>query len=226
MKSSLLTGLMFMVMCLGLVTVASADRDDSYDHSDNGELDTVQVKYLWLLNGIRNTYDCEIPPTDQGTTIASCHDHEIIDLKTGEILGMATDATADLSQEGSAFVATGTTTFRLPQGTLIIRNRGVIQPMAPGGGSPTLDRSPVTHIAGIFPNDPEENNVIGGTGLFKKAKGNFALLGALDLTNAAGGQSKFHCVYFIDLKLDAQVVKRFKKDKKRFSDIDHLLDTY
>lgn len=226
MKSFLLIRSMFVVTCLGLVTVAWADDYDNPGRSHTGQFDTVDVKYLWLLNGIRNTYDCDIPPTDQGTTIATCHDHEIIDLKTGQILGMATDATADVSQVGSALVATGTTTFRLPQGTLIIRNSGVIQPMAPGGGSPTLDRSPVTHIAGIFPNDPDENNVVDGTGLFKNATGNFALLGALDLTNAAAGRSKFHCVYFMDLKLDAHVVKRFKKDKKRFRDIEHLLDTY
>ena len=214
--------LAFLVVSMCLVSTATAEHFNDPNITE----DTVNVRYLWLLNGIRNTYECEIPPTDQGTTVANCHDHEIIDLKSGEILGMATDATADATMEGTAIVATGTTTFRLPQGTLIIRNRGVIQPMTPGGGTPTYERSPVTHIAGIFPDDPDENNVIGGTGIFRNATGNFALLGALDLTNSASGQAKFHCVYFMDLKLDRRVVKRLKQNRGRFGNIDHLLDTY
>lgn len=215
--------LAFLMLFSSLATVALADDWDDDDVSNH---ETVSVRYLWLLNGIRNTYECEIPPTDMGTTIAGCHDHEIIDLKSNQILGVATDATADVSQVGDALIATGTTTFHLPQGMLMIRGRGAIQPMPAEAGTPELDRSPMTHIAGIFPNHADENNVIGGTGLFKNARGTFGLLGALDLTNSGENQAKFHCVYFIDLELSKKAVSQYKKNKKRHQSIQHLLNAY
>jgi hypothetical protein len=166
------------------------------------------VELLWLLNGIKNTYECEIPETDQGTTIATCHDHDIINLKTGQIIGTATDATADVVPADTGLVGTGTTFFHLPQGTLVIRGTGSIQPVL--HGTPTLDNHPVTHIAGIFPDAPQANNVLYGTGVFKNAEGSFSLLGALDLTHAAQGQSAFHCVYFMDIKVDRKHARRWR----------------
>lgn len=166
------------------------------------------LNLLWLLDGIKNTYECEIPATDQGTTKATCHDHDIINLKTGRIIGTATDATADVVQVDTGLVGTGTTFFYLPQGTLVIRGRGTIQPVL--YGTPTLDNHPVTHIAGIFPNERGANNVLNGMGVFKKAEGSFSLLGALDLTNSASGQSAFHCVFFMDIKVDRKHAKHWK----------------
>ena len=179
--------------------------------ADDQEKEYVKVQYLWLLDGLKDTYECEIPETDQGSTIANCHDHKIIDLNKNKIIGVATDATADVEVVGDGLVATGTTFFNLPEGNLVIRGRGTIQPML--DGEPVLNRAPVTHIAGIFP-DEGENMVIDGTGIFRNATGTFGLLGALDLTDSANGQAQFNCVYFLNLLLEKDV-KKCKQKKKR-----------
>ena len=160
---------------------------------------TERLQMLLLLNGIKNTYECSIPATDRGTVIATCHDHDVIDLRTNRIIGTAVDATADVDAVDSGFVATGTTFFYLKNGSFVIRARGSIQPVLEG--APVLDGSPVTHIAGIFPQSGE-NHVLSGTGVFRRATGTFNLLGALDLTNSSKGQSAFNCIYTINLHLN------------------------
>ena len=194
-----------LLLLMAIMTITSVHSAFAQANDDD---EVINVQFLWLLDGIRNTYECGVPETDEGTTVATCHDHEIIDLRTNRIIGTATDATADVSAVDGGLVATGTTFFRLPQGNLTIRGRGTIQPMLEG--NPMLDNSPVTHIAGIFP-EPGANDVLGGTGAFEGAKGTFGLLGALDLTNAAQGQSKFHCVYLFNLQLKVSAIKRAKR---------------
>ena len=182
--------------------------------ADHKEKEYEYVQYLWLLDGLKNTYECDVPETEIGSTIANCHDHKVIDLKTNKIIGIATDATTDVETVGDGLVATGTTFFHLPEGNLVIRGRGTIQPMLEG--EPKLNGAPVTHIAGIFPEDGE-NNVIDGTGVFRNATGTFGLLGALDLTNAAEGQAQFNCVYFLNLRLEKNVDCKPKNKRNRRS---------
>lgn len=162
---------------------------------------------ILLLNGIRNSYQCQIPATELGTVTASCHDHEVIDLATNRIVGWATDATADVTPTENGLVGTGTTFFHLTHGDFVVRGTGSIQPVL--YGSPVQSGSPVTHIAGIFPNNGE-NNVLSelGTGRYQGAEGTFTLLGALDMTNAAQGQGAYHCMYFIYLERDGRPIGR------------------
>ena len=175
-----------------------ADNKRKYDpYQVNRQ--TERVEMLLLLNGIKNTYECSIPATDRGTVLATCHDHDVIDLRTNKIIGTAVDATADVDAVDSGFVATGTTSFYLKNGSFVIRARGSIQPILEG--APVLDGSPVTHIAGIFP-QAGDNHVLSGTGVYRHASGTFNLLGALDLTNSSVGQSAFHCIYTINLDLN------------------------
>lgn len=166
---------------------------------------TFRSTMMFLVNGIRDSYPCDIPMTDEGTTTATCHDHEVIDLKTNRIIGTATDATADVVEVDGGLVGTGTTTFRLDSGTFVVRGRGSIQPVL--HGSPTQSGWPVTNIAGIFPENGE-NNVLSehGTGRYRDAEGTFTLLGALDMTNSASGQGAYHCVYFIYLERDGRPI--------------------
>lgn len=187
-------------------TIAFANTAIAEDHQYRHD-DKKHVNLLWLINGTKNSYTCEIPPTDLGTTEATCHDHDIINLKTGQIIGTATDATADVVPANGGLVGTGTTFFHLPQGTLVVRGTGTIQPVL--HGNPQLDGHPVTHIAGIFP-EPNANNVLSGTGVFEGTEGTFVLLGALDLTNAAQGLASYHCLYDMDLKMDRNLAKRWK----------------
>lgn len=154
---------------------------------------------LLLLTGIRRSYECEVPVTDRGSTTASCHDHEVIDLKTNKIIGYATDATIDVDQVGDGLVGTGTTFFYLNEGTFVVRGRGSIQPVL--YGDPIHNGSPATHIAGIFPDNGDDNILTSeGSGKFEGATGTFSLLGALDLTDAASGISAYYCVYIIDME--------------------------
>jgi hypothetical protein len=152
---------------------------------------------LLLLDGRKNTYDCEIPATDRGTTTASCADHDVIDLRTRKVIGVAVNTAADVDQVGDGFVATGTTFFRLKNGTFTLRGRGTIQPVLEGK---VFNNAPVTHFAEIFP-DLDEPQVLGGTGKYKDASGTFALLGALDLSKLQQREEQFHLVYFIKFNL-------------------------
>lgn len=154
-------------------------------------------RFFWLLNGTQEIYECEIPPTDLGTTTASCHDHDIINLRNDRRVGVATDASADVEVSGDGLVATGTTFFSLPQGDLTLRGTGTIQSVLTG--APIIDGHPVTHIAGIFPN-AGDNMVLEGSGVFEGATGTFTLLGALDLSRP--GLNSFHCVFEIKLTVD------------------------
>jgi hypothetical protein len=169
-----------------------------------------RVTHLWLIGGTQDIFECEIPPTDRGTTKADCHKHNLIDLTTDRVIGTVLDATADVDADGEALIATGTTTFTIAdQGTLTIRGRGTIQPVKFGTpqfkwtsrGLPDQPVTPITHIAGIFPNDPRENMVLSGTGIYEGAQGRFALFGALDLSQSEQGQATFNCIYKIDLKI-------------------------
>ena len=193
------------------LTIAFANTAIAGDHRYQHD-DKKHVNLLWLINGTKNSYTCEIPPTDLGTTEATCHDHDIINLKTGRIIGTATDATADVMPTSEGLVGTGTTFFHLPQGSLVVRGTGTIQPVL--HGNPQLDGHPVTHIAGIFP-EPHDNNVLNGTGVFEGTEGTFVLLGALDLTNAAQGQGSYHCLYDMDLKMDRKLAKHWKVGKPK-----------
>ena len=156
---------------------------------------------LLLLGGIRRSYECEVPATDRGTTKASCHDHEVIDMKTNKIIGHAVDATTDMETVDGGLVGTGTTFFYLKDGSFVVRGRGTIQPVL--HGDPIHSGSQVTHIAGIFPDNGEDNIMTSeGTGKYEDATGTFSLLGALDLSNAGEGIASYYCVYVIDMEYD------------------------
>lgn len=171
-----------------------------------------EVSLLWYIGGTHPYFDCEVPATELGSTEASCHQHELLDLKRDRVIGTAVDATTDLFPAGDdALYATGTTTFQVTAGrfagsTLQVRGTGTIQPMVVGDPSfewksraLASQNTPISHIAGIYP-EPGENMVLKGTGVFKGATGTFALFGGLDIASdpAAG---TFNCIYKIDLKI-------------------------
>lgn len=190
-----------LVMASAVLIAGSAFASGGgYKNADKVGKNTERLQLLWLINGTKNTYDCVIPATDRGTVDATCHNHDLIDLKTNKIIGTAVDATADVDAVENGFVGTGTTFFYLKNGSLVVRGRGSIQPVLVDG-SPMIEDRPVTHIAGIFA-EPGANNVLSGTGVFKNATGTFTLLGALDLANSANGQQSFHCLYEIELELN------------------------
>ena len=208
--------LMIGLFSIALSSIASSSNEDNERH----------IKLLLRVDGLRSTFNCcfgsgpypeeceeiipEIPVTDEGTSLHACHMHDVINLRTGGIIGEAIDATADIYSTDDAdsgnLVGTGTTIFNLRRGTFAVRGTGNIQ-MLPSdvdtSNSVVLDGATVTHIAGIFAQQGD-NNVVYGDGAFKDAEGTFSLFGALDLTNAADPidpRASYNCNFDIDLKL-------------------------
>ncbi|MDQ2696816.1 MAG: hypothetical protein M3Z21_15850 [Pseudomonadota bacterium] len=189
--------LIVLLACIVLADTALAAHQNNRTYRPPVKREFVEM--LLLLKGLKNTYPCQIPATDQGTTSATCVDFDVIDLKTNRIVGTATDTTADVAPEGTGLVATGTTFFRFPQGTLVVRGRGSIQPTLVGPA--ILNRAQITHIAGIFPPSADANAVLSGTGRYRNATGSLVLLGALNLDNAPV-QEQFFCLFLLRLNLN------------------------
>ncbi len=186
----------FFLVFIGIgVANTAASSEHSHPYVEREQM-------LLLLNGTRTSFECDIPATDRGTVVAMCHNHEVIDLKTNKIIGTATDATADVDEVNGGLVGTGTTFFHLKNGSFVVRGRGTIQPLLVGN-APVIAGNPVTHIAGIFPEQGETNILTElGSGKYKDATGTYILLGGIDLSKSDEGISTYHCIYEIDLDLN------------------------
>ena len=184
-----------------------------------------EVSLLWFIGGTQPYIECEVPETELGSTQASCHEHELLDLKRDRVIGTALDATNDVFATGDdALYATGTTTFEVSAGrfagsTLQVRGIGTIQPTVVGSPhfewksrAMVSEQTPISHIAGIFPN-PGENMVLKGTGVFKGATGTFALFGGLDLASDPTAGT-FNCIYKIDLKIPRRYMRMMRDENQ------------
>ncbi len=195
-----------------MLLAASALAGPAIAETTEGGEEFVEISLLWYIGGTKPYFECEVPETELGTTLASCHEHELLNLRTDRVIGTAIDATADVFPTGDdALYGTGTTTFTITDGalagsTLVVRGTGTIQPTVTG--NPVFEwtsrdtaypASPISHIAGIFP-DPDQNMVLEATGLLEGATGTFALFGGLDLVSDPD-QGSFNCIYKIDLKI-------------------------
>lgn len=161
----------------------------SVGHTPAGKLIAVQFV-------TRDTAEVRpIPPIDgTGTDEGLCFDGALIDLKTGRIIGTATDCLADISGDpASGMSLVGTTIFNLPGGSVVSRGNTTVQPILtdPSG-------TPITHITGAVPN-PGENSIIGGTGRYQNATGSVRLSGAVNLSELGDGIITFDCVFVIRL---------------------------
>jgi len=129
-----------------------------------------------------------------------CFDLDLVDVKTGNVIGAATDCLTDINvvevdAAGPNAALVGTTFFHFDGGTVIARGLTTVQPVL--HGSPNF-----THITGAIPG-LAQNGVIYGDGKFKNAAGPARLSGAVDLTNwtgADGTPMTFDCVFILDLK--------------------------
>jgi hypothetical protein len=124
---------------------------------------------------------------------ATCFDMNLIDAKTGNVIGRGSDCLSGMtpSKSDNGLTVTATTFFYFPGGTLVSRGLVTVQPVH--DGSPDF-----THITGAVPS-PYDNNVIYGDGKFKNAYGTVRLSGAVNLTNFASGSIVFDCVFVIDI---------------------------
>ena len=123
---------------------------------------------------------------------ATCFDMDLIDAKTGNVIGIGSDCLSGIapSGDGGGLMMTATTFFYFPGGTLVSRGLVTVQPVLNGS-------SGFTHITGAVPSD---NNVIYGDGKFKKAAGSVRLSGAVDMSALMTvGEIFFDCVFVIDI---------------------------
>lgn len=176
---------------LGTMLVVAGSVMGSLLHADAGKLQILQ------LRGTAAAHTCAIPPTEQGTTRTDlCFTVDLADLTKGEkgkIVGTATDALADVQTVSDGLALTGTTFFHLPQGMLVTRGLTSVQPTTHGSPS-------ATHITGAIPN-PEENNILFGTGAFAGARGSVRLSGAVNMSNlSTRNEITFNCLFVIDLE--------------------------
>lgn len=138
-------------------------------------------------NGLFEEYGLD--PVD-----ALCFDVDLIDAKTGKVIGKASDCLSDInsSTTDNGLMLTGTTFFFLEGGTLISQGLTTVQPILHGSAD-------FTHITGAVPS-PTDNGVIYGDGKFKNANGPVRLSGAVNLSALnSDGLITFDCVFIIDI---------------------------
>ena len=121
---------------------------------------------------------------------ALCYDLDLVDAKSGDVIGSAADCLTNIGLVGDGVALTGTTFFFFPGGTLVSRGLTTVQPTT--HGSPDF-----THITGAIP-QPGDNNVVYADGKFKNASGPVRLSGAVNLENFPG-QATFDCVFILDV---------------------------
>jgi hypothetical protein len=138
-----------------------------------------------LING--DALFTEFGLTPEG---ALCYDLDLVDVKTGNVIGSAADCLTNINLIGSGVALTGTTFFFFPGGTVVSRGLTTVQPVL--HGSPDF-----THITGAIP-QPGDNNVVYGDGKFKNASGPVRLSGAVNLNNFPN-QATFDCVFILDV---------------------------
>lgn len=192
---------MAFIALISLTSFSAFADSDYYKQAHKYKPERLNMRLF--LSGTKVLYECEIPPTDQGTTIVTqCHDHDVIDLRTNQIIGTATDALADVTMNGGSFSGTNTVIFRLKQGTFVVRGKGGGQPVVTGNPSWT-GQTPITHMAAFFPEQGQDNILTEyGTGMFKNATGKWNLLGAIDMSRVQENLATFYCLFEIDMELN------------------------
>ena len=121
---------------------------------------------------------------------ALCYDLDLVDVKSGDVIGSAADCLTNISGVGDGVALTGTTFFFFPGGTIVSRGLTTVQPTTHGS-------SDFTHITGAIP-QAGDNNVVYGDGKFKNASGPVRLSGAVNLGNFPA-QATFECVFILDV---------------------------
>lgn len=124
---------------------------------------------------------------------AQCYDLDLVDVKSGDVIGSAADCLTDINVVGSGVALTGTTFFFFPGGTVVTRGLTTVQPTTHGSAD-------FTHITGAIP-QPGDNNVIYGDGKFENASGPVRLSGAVNLTGFPG-EATFDCIFILDIGPD------------------------
>ncbi len=131
-----------------------------------------------------------------------CHDVEMVDLQSNEVIGISTDCFSDAEPDsggGAGFI--GTTFLNFPDGTIVAQGKFTAQPVL--RETTTIDGVPITAITGA---GREGNSFIGGWGKFANSSGNVRVSGMIDGTDYAflpGDPLYFDCIFEIQFFDDA-----------------------
>jgi hypothetical protein len=144
------------------------------------------------LVGTGDLFDGDALFTEFGLTPegALCYDLDLVDVKTGNVIGSAADCLTNLNPIDTGVALTGTTFFFFHGGTVVSQGLTTVQPILHG----SLD---FTHITGAIP-QPGVNSVVYGDGKFQNASGPVRLSGTVNLTNFPN-QATFDCVFILDV---------------------------
>lgn len=156
--------------------------------------------YVLNLTGTGYAYESTVPDIDGdgNDDAATCFDVNLINAKNQQYIGTATDCLSGITGIGDGLALTGTTYFRMPQGTLVVRGNTTVQPVVQATTTPSGQE--ITHITGA---SASENAVIHGTGLFAGAIGTARLSGMVNLSDFAGPGTttpiSFDCLFAVSL---------------------------
>jgi hypothetical protein len=159
-----MTATALLTVVLGFLAHASA--------AENGRPLVVQLK------GKAVGETRSIPPIEatRTTSEGNCFEVDLSDVMTDKVIGTAMRCFTDIKTIGDGMTLTDTTFYRLREGTIVSRERTMIQP-AIDGSLPD-----VTHIAMALA-APFANTVLAdaGSGAFKGVPGSTRLAGAMDM---------------------------------------------
>ena len=152
----------------------------------------ISVRLVGSAVGYDGTGLWDVYGLPQPSEAPACFDLDLVDVKTGAVIGGATDCLTDINPSGDGLALTGTTFFFLPGGTLISRGLTTVQPVTHG----SLD---FTHITGAIP-QAGDNSIIYGDGKFRKSAAPVRLSGAVNLSKlGSDGEITFDCMFAINL---------------------------
>ncbi len=166
---------------------AEIDSDDKHHYHGSGLNYFRVVKLVGRAIGEQR----EVPDFNgDGVTTGTCFDLQLIDASNNKVVGTATDCLSNVQQNPDGSIAlTGTAFFNFNDGTGSLISRGLTTVQPTTHGSPGI-----THITGAIPT-ADSNDIIGGTGDYKGAKGNVRLSGAV--TMHGPNEITFSCVFII-----------------------------
>lgn len=181
-------------MLLGMIGLALVIIGNTAIAAGTGN--TIAIK----LVGSQDSYSSSAVFPQYGITgpESFCWDFDMVDIKTGDLIGYATDCGAIIGVVGKkgneGWQVIGTTIFHFPGGTIASRVYTTVQPVT--HGSPLF-----THITGAVPLEGT-NNVIYGDGKFQGATGTVRFSGTGDFSlmhPVYGGPINIDCIFTLDI---------------------------
>lgn len=181
----------FLYVLPGVSMANDGDRHHRHGKHDNKHL-------IVKLLGHSEAYvpDWDVPNAESDVV---CQDIDLVDLKSNEVIGAATDCFSSIEPAtdggGAGFI--GTSFLYFPEGTIISQGKFTARPVLQETTSST--GVPITAITGAA---TEGNSIIWGSGKYENVQGNVRVSGMVNDTEYAfmpGDPIYFDCIFDIQL---------------------------